>query len=207
MRHALVTLPFVLMTACATQTDPVGVRSHAIICFHTKQAVLCAPTPGGPSDALRVKIEDFYPSACLDGDADGDGIADFLDIDFIGTETGAIEADDLRCPKCNRGPGTQNDFRLELRGDEAELARGKVYVAEPGVLTVPTNEGPLTIVVTAETRIEDGDPAPGAEIRAEGTIADDGSLVATRLEVLCPAPAAMPPEEVPPEAEPTPVVP
>src|SRR5205085_7936411 len=97
------------------------------------------------------------------------GTPDFLDIDFIGSQT-SIPRDDLRCPRCNRGPGTQNDFRLRRSGNTAELDRGKVYVRAGDELTVPTPDGALTIVITASTQLDDGQPTPGAEIRAEGTI-------------------------------------
>lgn len=56
--------------------------------------------------------------------------------------------------------------------------------------------------MSAATEIDDGIPAPGAEIRAEGRLDEDGALVAERLETLCAAPPAVPDGEVPPDAEP-----
>jgi hypothetical protein len=191
-----------LAAGCVASPDT-ATAGRALTCFHADHAVMCAPGPGTLGDAARIKVEDFYPSACFDGDADGDGVPDFLDLDFLGSPEAAEPVrDDARCPRCNRGPGTQNDFRLRVLGDAGELDRGKVYATDgAGRLTVPTPDGVLTVVVTAETRVDDGEPAPGAEIRAEGTIVA-GELVATRLKLLCGAPAALPPAEVPPEAEP-----
>jgi hypothetical protein len=110
--------------------------------------------------------------------------------------------DHLRCHACNRGPGNSGDFRLELDGDEAKLDRGRVYLVNGNELVVPTPDGALTIVLSAGTRIDDGDPTPGAEIRAEGTMSASGELLAERVRVLCRAPAAMPPHQVPPGSEP-----
>jgi hypothetical protein len=192
------------MFGCTAADDSTTTTESELQCFHTPNSVNCVQISG--SDAVdRTKVEDFYPSACLDGDADSDGTPDFLDIDFLGTDAAdaPVARDDLRCPRCNRGPGTQNDFRLDLAGDVAELDRGKVYVRAGDQLTVPTPDGALSIAITPSTQLEDGEPAPGAEIRVEGAIVN-GVLEATRLKVLCPAPLAMPPEDVPPDAEPTP---
>ena len=230
-------------------------------CFFTDSAIYCAPDPGwndgkGGSD-LRVRVEDFYPSACADHDSDGDRIPDFMDIDGHGPgddgggrgdegedgddgeggdddNSGPGGADDggadddgadddgadddgadddghggdgkvddhLRCHACNRGPGTSGDFRLEVDGDGAKLDRGRVYLVEGNEIVVPTPDGALTIILSPDTRIDDGYPAPGAEIRAEGTMSPAGELHAERIRVLCRAPAPMPPDQVPPDSEP-----
>jgi hypothetical protein len=199
MRQSL--LCIVVLFGCTTTADePTSSATSELQCFHTPSSIACMS--GSSDDVDRTKIEDFYPSACFDGDADADGTPDFLDIDFIGSQT-PIARDDLRCPRCNRGPGTQNDFRLRTNATTAELDRGKVYVRTGDQLVVPTPDGALTIAITAATRIDDGEPAPGAEIRVEGTIVN-GVVEATRVKVLCPAPAALPPDDVPPDAEPTP---
>lgn len=105
---------------------------------------------------------------------------------------------------CNRGPGEGGDFRFEVDGDEAKLDRGMVYVYDhdAGSLVVPTPHGEaLTIMMSSYTRIDDGYPTPGAEIRAEGEIDEDGVLWAERLKVLSDAPDAVEPDDVPPECE------
>lgn len=198
LRLALPSLFTVALFGCASQQTQT--TASELQCFHTATSVACAPGPSAADD--RTKIEDYYPSACFDGDADADGTPDFLDIDFLGSDAAEtpIARDDLRCPRCNRGPGTQNDFRLRTSGTVAELDRGKVYTRAGDVLTVPTPDGALTVVITPDTRIDDGQPSPGAEIRVEGTIVN-GEVHATRLEVLCPAPAALPPDDVPPDAD------
>jgi hypothetical protein len=58
------------------------------------------------------------------------------------------------------------------------------------------------VQATYGTRIDDGYPAPGAEIRVEGWVDDDGVVQADRLKVLCGAPQPVRPEDVPPECEP-----
>lgn len=204
MLRSLLLLSSLIFTGCMADTDATSSADSALTCFHTSSSVACAKGGGQGGDAERTKVEDFYPSACLDGDADADGTPDFLDLDFLGTDAAAqpVGRDDLRCPRCNRGPGTQNDFRLRIEGSNGELDRGKVFSRSGGLLTIPTPQGALPIVITSQTRIEDGDPAPGAEIRVEGTVAN-GELTATSLKVLCPAPAPLAPADVPPEAEPT----
>jgi hypothetical protein len=191
---------FALTITGCTSPESTSTTTAALQCFHGENAVTCKPASGSLEE--RTKVEDFYPSACFDGDADQDGTPDFLDLDFLGSAEAeaAVARDDLRCPRCNRGPGTQNDFRLRIEGTSAELDRGKVYVRAGNQLMVPTPEGVLEIAITATTRIDDGEPAPGAEIRVEGTIVN-GVLEATRLKVLCPAPAAMPPGETPPDTD------
>jgi hypothetical protein len=202
-------LPLVLAAGCAA-SEELDRSTAALACFHTDSQIACvAPPADGPeADELRTKIEDFYPSACFDGDHDADGVPDFLDLEFLAAHAAGGEDDReganraLGCPRCNRGPGTAGDFRLRIDGEVGELDRGKVYLAEGDVLTVPTPEGLLRIVVTAETRLEDGAAAPGAEIRVEGTFDLDGALIASRLDVLCAAPGAVPDDEVPEDAEP-----
>lgn len=194
-RHALLALSLI---ACS---DDVSTSESTLTCFHGSTQIACKTTSGAPEE--RTKVEDFYPSACFDGDADLDGTPDFLDLDFLGSDAAdaPVARDDLRCPKCNRGPGTQNDFRLRVEGSAGELRRGKVFVRNGGELAIPTPDGVLAVSITAATEIKDGEPDPGAEIRVDGTIAG-GVLEATRLTVLCPAPAALPPGDMPPDAQP-----
>ena len=166
------------------------------VCYFGESAIHCGPA----DDDARVRVDDFYPSACLDGDHDRDRVPDFMDMD----DPGGDYDGDHRCRSCNRGPGQQGDFRFEVRGDEARLDRGMVYVYDRDLdsLIVPTpHGGSLTVMISSDTRIDDGYPAPGAEIRAEGEIDEDGVLWAERLEVLCRAPEAVSPGDVPPECE------
>jgi hypothetical protein len=167
-------------------------------CFFTDSTIECGPASG---DDSRVRVDDFYPSACLDGDHDGDRVPDFLDPDDHG---GGFD-DPLRCSTCDRGPGEHGDFRFEVDGDEAKLDRGTVYFLdhERDRLLVPAPYGEIVAIeFSAGTRIDDGYPAPGAEIRVEGWIDDDGVVQADRLKVLCAAPEPVRPEDVPPECEP-----
>src|SRR5262249_46541904 len=87
--------------------------------------------------------------------------------------------------------------------------RGRVFQrAGDGTLTVPSPDGPITILVSALTRIDDGQPSPGADIRAEGTVAPGTrTIAATRVRVLCPGPAPVDPGDVPPGSVPAPINP
>ncbi len=208
---------FALITtglACSNQPD--GSQKQELVVFHTTTVVMAMKADGTTTSSVRTKVENFYPAACFDSDSDDDSVPDELDNSSNASEDdsdGGV-ADDggtgLRCKRCNRGPGTEGDFRLKVDGAQAELARGRVFArnATSTELTVPTPDGPLTIVVDAQTEVRDGEPLPGAEIRAEGRITSQSPLriTATRLTVLCRAPAPMPPEEVPPQAEPIPIL-
>jgi hypothetical protein len=111
--------------------------------------------------------------------------------------------DSFRCRVFNRGPGESGDFRFEVDGSEAKLDRGKVYLRQGQVLIVPSPYGPSVKILLAEsTEIDDGKPMPGAEIRAEGWMRDDGVVEADRVKTLCRAPIAIPQDDIPPEAEP-----
>lgn len=204
MFRTLLALSTLVFAGCMADSDSTSSTGSALTCFHTESSVACARGVAKVGGEDRTKVEDFYPSACLDGDADGDGTPDFLDLDFLGTPEASqpVERNDLKCARCNRGPGTQNDFRLRIEGSSGELDRGKVYARSGGVLTIPTPDGALPITITSATRIEDGDPAPGAEIRVEGVV-ENGGITATSIKVLCPAPAPLAPEDVPPDAMPT----
>jgi len=246
-------------------------------CFFTDSAVYCAPTPDGPDAEMRTRVEDFYPSACTDGDNDHDGVPDFLDYDDdddhgdghgddgndeddggydddgggnddgdddnsgpgngggdddgdnsgpgaggdgdYGDDAGQDDdygddaghdddggagdhGDEYGCRECNRGPGESGDFRLEVDRGEAKLDRGRVYLALDDTVVVPTPYGEKLIIrIGYGTRIDDGTPSPGAEIRVEGRMLEDGSIDAERVKVLCDAPFALPPDDVPPECE------
>ncbi len=175
-----------------------GTSSSGLAVFHTKSALKVGSSS---SESTRIKIEDYYPAACFDRDEDHDGVPDSVDA----CPPPSDDSNVLGCKRCNRGPGTQGDLRLRIRGNEGELQRGRVLARNGSELTVPTPDGALTIRITGDTRIDDGEPNPGAEIRAEGTVEGTGSarvLIAERLKVLCPAPAAIPEEEVPADATP-----
>jgi hypothetical protein len=169
--------------------------------FHTAEDVRTVRVDGSDG-GLRQRVEDFYPAACFDHDDDGDGLPSVLDPDEANDGDSNDGGDDLACRRCNRGPGTQGDFRLEVEGGEAELDRGRVSARHGAELTVPTPDGALVVLLTDETELEDGDPTPGAEVRARGTLDGAGRLVAERLKVLCPGPGAVPVDQVPPEAPP-----
>jgi hypothetical protein len=152
-----------------------------------------------------------------DDDRDG-GVDDDDDRDGGVDEDGGRDGgDDLtpiershRCHRCNRGPGESGDFRLEIRGDEARLDRGTAVAASDGALSVASPDGAIRVLITAATEVRAGTPAPGAEIRVEGAASRDAAnaltITATRLEVLCAAPAPMPEDEVPAEAQPVPAL-
>lgn len=189
-------------TEPGTPGTPGTSQSASFVCFYTDTDILCGDIPADDEE-LAQRVEDFYPSACFASDEDDDNVPDFVDADSYddGYDGSTAEAE-LRCQECNRGPGNEGDFRLKIDGGQAELERGKILVAGDGTLLVPTPDGVLTIIVTAATEVRDGQPRPGAEIRARGVLDETEALVAERVEVLCPGPEPLLPEEIPTEAEP-----
>lgn len=123
------------------------------------------------------------------------------------SDGGEKEDTEHGCKRCNRGPGQQGDFRFEVSGTAGKLGRGRVYTSVNGTLTIPSSLGNITVVITSSTRVDDGVPAPGSEIQAEGTVTQSNglwTLTASRVKVLCPAPPAVDPTQLPPGTTPVP---
>lgn len=213
-----------VLAACSSDPSLTATGKSSVVVFHTASAVLAVREADIEATRFRTQIDRFYPAACIDRDDDDDGIPNRHDHharagdDDPGRDAGAGDDDDRSpiettrgCGACDRGPGESGDFRLELRGSEAKVDRATVgSVDAAGVITVASPDGAIRIAATTGTEVRDGQPTPGAEIRVEGTFVRDAAgaitITATRIEVLCAGPAPMPAGEVPPEAQPIPVV-
>lgn len=86
-----------------------------------------------------------------------------------------------KCNRNGRGSGTR---RFEVDDGEVRINRGAVLSSDSGSLTVDTPAGPVVVRVDGETEV-DGSLATGAEVRIEGDLEADDSVVATQIEVLC----------------------
>lgn len=210
-RALVVTAGAIVLAACSSSgpggQSPAELKS-AIIVVTTRSAILTAEITDW--SAQRQRVDQFYPSICVDNDADENGVPDTMDLDRSADDTGDDDLIENRCQPCNRGPGESGDFRLKIEGSVAELDRGRVFqVAADGTLTVPSPDGPITIVVGAGTRIDDGQPTPGSDIRVEGTVSSAGprTITATRLKTLCPGPKPVDDGDVPPGSTPAPTDP
>jgi uncharacterized protein DUF5666 len=209
--HSFLALAFVgVMAGCSSN---VGTTQGALqSCFSTKSGLACMATPNGvetqPRDmdhdgqdddffcAQRVSTTTGTGSAASDdgsggGSGSDDGAAEPTETDRDGD---GIE-DQEECDRCNRGPGVAGDFRFEISGTFAELDRGRVDAVNGSSLTVSAPQSvtingvitsTVTIVTNSSTRVQ-GTIAAGAEIRAQGTLQADGTILASELEVLCPA--------------------
>src|SRR5262245_42787410 len=184
MRRTLICLS-VFWIACgqeSTAPSPAEVTG-AVVVAHTTTGIVTASTADWENNPFRERVDELFPSICLDFDHDDDGVPDSVDIDRDDDGPDAVEH---QCHRCNRGPGESVDFRLEASGGESRLDRGIVIArAADGTLTVPSPDGPITIHVTATTRIDDGTPTPGSEIRAEGPVEATRVFTATEVKVLC----------------------
>jgi len=212
MHKALVvTAGALVLAACSsngTGSQSPGQLQSAIIVVATRSAIMTAEITDW--NAQRERVEQFYPSICVDTDADDNGVPDTMDLDRSADDTGEVGELEDRCQPCNRGPGESGDFRLQIEGTQAELDRGRVFqVAADGTLTVPSPDGPITILVRPGTRIDDGQPTPGADVRVEGTVSSAGprTIDATRVKTLCPGPKPVDDGDVPPGSTPAPTNP
>ena len=86
---------------------------------------------------------------------------------------------------CRRGPGHVGDLRLEVSGEAVEIKRGTVMSFTPGVITVKSLGGSITVMITGDTKII-GDLSLATEVRVKGDLAQDGSVVADRAWAICP---------------------
>lgn len=218
----------VALAACSSEPATSASSKNSVVVFHTATAVMTVHESDIEATRFRQKIDQFYPAACVDRDDDDDGIPNSADHHSRPDDDGDDDDrdggadDDLQplrdggddespleqtrgCSGCNRGPGTAGDFRLELRGNEAQLDRATVgSVDAAGVITVASPDGAIRISVGGGTEVREGQATPGAEIRVEGTFTRDAAgaitIAAARIEVLCAGPTPMPAAEVPAEA-------
>lgn len=262
MKLSMQTLTMALATVTLAACAGTGSTSSGdtLVVFHTEQGLFAVQKKKLSQERLKIVVENFFPSACTDDDADRDGVPDELDDDSDETEGdgsscdsrdggsrhtrdhgrddsrndgGVASSDDdgdddrdggdddgedddrdddgdgltdraHHCRVCNRGPGTQGDFRFEAKGTEGRLDRGRVVTRVGNMIQVPAPNGVVTILVDASTEVR-GSPTPGSEIRVRGTLQGAASamtIIAAELEVLCPGPTPMPVGDVPPEATP-----
>ena len=199
------------IAACGQSQDGAspGQASGALVVLHTRSAIVTAPAADWDRNPFRERVDGFYPAVCLDRDDDHNHVPDSMDVARSEDDNGSDELEH-QCHPCNRGPGKSGDFRVRVEGDRAELDRGRVFQrADDGTLTIPSSDGPITVVVSGATRIDDGDPTPGSEIRVQGSVSAAGprTIAASELEVLCPGPAPIGDDDLPPGTEPVPTDP
>jgi hypothetical protein len=88
--------------------------------------------------------------------------------------------------ECNRGSRGRGALRFELDDGEVRIKRGAVLASDAASLTIDTPAGPV-VVRTEEDAKVDGDLASAVEVRVEGELHGDNSVLATEIKVLCPA--------------------
>jgi hypothetical protein len=86
---------------------------------------------------------------------------------------------------CNSGPGGAGVFRLEISGDDVKIDRGTVVSFDGTTLVINSTNGSVTAVLSGGSEI-DGDLSTAIEVRLEGTLLGDGSIVIDKVKVLCP---------------------
>ena len=85
---------------------------------------------------------------------------------------------------CKRGSNGSGAARLKVHNGEAEAKRVAVLSRQGDDLTVQSPSGSLSVRVDHETDIE-GDLESAQEIRVQGRLQDDQSIIAEEIDVLC----------------------
>lgn len=97
------------------------------------------------------------------------------------------DEDDDEDKNCNRGHRGRGALRFEVDGDgEAKIKRGAVLSIEGESLSVQTPAGAVSVIVGEDTEVK-GDIESAVEVRVEGEMETEGSLLAEEIKVLCPA--------------------
>lgn len=85
---------------------------------------------------------------------------------------------------CKHGSNGRGAARLKVHDGEAEAKRVTVLSREGDDLTVQSPSGPISVRVDNETDVE-GDLVSAQEIRVQGRLQDDDSIIAAEIDVLC----------------------
>jgi len=85
---------------------------------------------------------------------------------------------------CKRGSNGRGTARLKVHNGEAEAKRVAVLSRDGDDLTVQSPSGPLSVRVDGNTDVQ-GDLESAQEIRVQGRLQEDDSIVAVEIDVLC----------------------
>jgi Domain of unknown function (DUF5666) len=85
---------------------------------------------------------------------------------------------------CKRGSNGRGAARLKVHDGEAEAKRVKVLSRDGRDLTVQSPSGPISVRVDDEADVE-GDLSSAQEIRIQGRLQEDDSILAEEIDVLC----------------------
>jgi len=85
---------------------------------------------------------------------------------------------------CKRGSNGRGTARLKVHDGEAEAKRVSVLSRDGGDLTVKSPSGPISVRVDDKTDVE-GDLSSAQEIRIQGRLQEDDSILAEEIDVLC----------------------
>src|SRR4051794_4228355 len=96
-RTALAGLLFLMSVGCAKKAAPTAdlpARSQLLV-IHTSTAVLTYPIAVG-ADGWKTELQQSYPAACIDEDADNDGVPASMD----GDEDAVASNEPFHCGRC-----------------------------------------------------------------------------------------------------------
>ncbi len=137
-----------------------------------------------PGDPVRVRGVVLSESA-LKTEEMGSACADALDA-TSSKPAEPREAEDSGAAKCNRGPGGENELRVRAKQAEVEIKRGAVLSSSDLGLTVKSSAGEFSVAITEDTDVQ-GDLGSASEVTVKGHLRADGSILAEKVKVLCPA--------------------
>ena len=165
-------------------------------------------SPGGPLDDPSSLLSDSpedgdADETLVDVASDADDSQAGLDVAADSEDGDELDAADLdeepdedleATEVCNSGPGTAGEFRLEIEGLQVEIDSGTVLSFATSTLTIDAPDLVSDIVVNVSGADVEGDLAAAAaalasgstvEVRVEGTLQADGSVLADEVKVLC----------------------
>ena len=144
--------------------DPVKVEGTVLsdrqlraltVALRCQEAIATTPPPASPTAAAG--------TATPDGDGDDDGDSD---------------------NDCSRGARGRGALRFEMDDGQVRIKRGAVLSADATSLTIDTPAGPVVVQTGEDTEV-DGDLGSAVEVRIEGELQDDDSVLVGEIKVLC----------------------
>jgi hypothetical protein len=92
-------------------------------------------------------------------------------------------ADDDR-EDCHRGSRGRGALRFQVDDGEVRIKRGAIVASEGNSFTVDTPAGQILVVISDDSEGA-GNLTSGAEVRLDGELQADGSVVAEKVKLLC----------------------
>lgn len=177
-------LMMLMFVGCSKEEAPKAdlQKTPQVLVVHTASNVLTYPIAVG-ANGWKAELERLYPSACIDEDADLDGVPASMDADEIASASNETA---FHCGRCDDG----QSFRMELRGDQVELEHARVIERHGDIAIVDSPFGAIRVKLDADLPLNAA-VSPGSLLKIDGLRdARDpyDTVVASGVRVVCEAP-------------------